>query len=75
MFIVVGPNVWARAESEEEALKKASKEAGVRRLKKYLVYESSDPNFKVTPFGNLEYAFGHDPRLVKRVDGRKVEVL
>jgi hypothetical protein len=60
MFIAIGPNVWGRGETKEEALKKAAGVRGARKLPKYAIYQSDDPAIFVTGMGHLCYDSKYD---------------
>lgn len=75
-YIVVGEYCWGRGETEEAALAKATKAGGKHAVKKNLVYESDDPEAYVHDDGGFCWHTGFmEPRLVKRVDGRKIEIV
>ena len=74
-ILVIGQYCWGKGDTEKEAKAKARKEGGTVGMKRYLVYEVSDET-SVDDMGNL--CRNHDsptPRLLKRVIGRKVEVV
>jgi hypothetical protein len=67
-YLVIGPGVWGRGETEEQAVNAARKAGhyGRRKLKRYLVYEIDDPEVRVDQDGFIVHK-GKPPRLVKRV--------
>jgi hypothetical protein len=74
-ILVIGSYCWGKADTEEEAKLKARKEGGREGMRRYLVYEISDETW-VDDLGDL--CRKHDsprPRLLKRVIGRKVEMV
>lgn len=73
-ILVIGSFCWGKGDTEEEAKAKARKEGG-NRLRRYLVYEVSDETW-VNDLGDLCRNHGSPfPRLLKRVVGRKVEIM
>jgi len=74
-ILVIGQYCWGKGDTEEEAKLKARKEGGREGMKHYLVYEVPDETW-VNDMGDL--CRNHDspwPRLLKRVIGRKVEIV
>ena len=74
-IIVIGDCCWGKADTEEAAKLKARRYAGKEGMRRYAVYEVSDETW-VDDMGNLRR--NHDspwPRLLKRVIGRKVEIV
>jgi len=74
-ILVIGSFCWGKGDTEEEAESQARRAGGRGGLRRYLVYEVSDETW-VNNMGDL--CRNHDspfPRLLKRVVGRKVEVI
>lgn len=74
-ILVIGSYCWGKGDTEEEAKLKARNEGGKEGTRRYLVYEVSDETW-VDDMGDL--CRNQDspwPRLLKRVIGRKVEVV
>ena len=74
-LLVIGSYCWGKGDMEEEAKSKARKEGGTDGMKRYLVYDVSDETW-VDDMGNLcRNPDSPMPRLLKRVIGRKVEIV
>lgn len=77
MFLVIGPNVWGRGETEAEALKIAVKEYGGRKLPRYLVYDVH-PETTLDNQGDICWPHTDDdyensrPKLIKKVIKGKI---
>lgn len=74
-ILIIGQYCWGKGDTEEEAKLKARRSGGREGMRRYVVYEVSDETW-VDDMGDL--CRNHDspwPRLLKRVVGRKVEVL
>ncbi len=74
-FMVIGQYCWGKADTEAKALKKARSIGGKEGVKRYLVYEVSDETY-LNDMGDM--CRNHDspmPRLLKRVVGKKIEVV
>jgi len=73
-WIVIGPTVWGKGKTEEEALKNAKKEYN-GPLPKALVYAVAEDTY-VDDIGNfVTPCDAPRPKLLKRIVGRKVELL
>lgn len=74
-ILVIGQYCWGKGDTEEEAKLKARQSGGKEGMRRYVVYEVSDETW-VDDMGDL--CRNHDspwPRLLKRVIGRKVEIM
>jgi len=69
-IVVIGQHVWARAESIEQARKKAC----INKKDRYLAYECDDPTTEVDSNGYFVYDPGYSaPKLVaKFINGSMV---
>ena len=74
-FIVVGPYVWGKGDSEAEAMQKAKRANSGSALPKAIVYEVSDDTTVDEGLGGFCYPAGDPkPKEVKRlVRGRIVK--
>jgi hypothetical protein len=74
-ILVIGDCCWGKADTEEEARKKARRFGGREGTRQYLVYEVTDETW-VDDMGDLcRNPSSPLPRLLKRVAGRKVEIV
>ena len=73
-FIVIGQYCWGKGDTEEQALANARKEGGASGVKRHLVYSVHDETY-VDGMGCLCYPTEYKPVLIKRVIGKKVEVV
>jgi hypothetical protein len=74
-ILVIGQYCWGKGDTEEEAKLKARQSGGREGLRRYLVYEVSDETW-VDDMGDLCRNHASPfPRLLKRVVGRKVEIV
>lgn len=67
MFIVVGFTVWGKGDTEEAAFAAAKKVAGVKLLKRRIVYTTDDPDAYVDEAGGIVTHKGTTLTEVKRV--------
>jgi hypothetical protein len=74
-ILVIGDCCWGKGDTEDEARKKARLAGGSEGLREHLVYEVSDETW-VDDCGDLcRNPSSPFPRLLKRVFGRKVEIV
>lgn len=65
-YIAIGPNVWGKSDTAEEAIRKARREYG-RKLADYDLF-SVGPDTTVSGLGGFEYPHdGPKPQLVRKV--------
>lgn len=63
--LVIGPNVWGRGDTLDEALKKA------REFVKFKEVFICHPDTRVTEMGNLEYPEGFRPKKIHERTGTR----